>query len=30
MKKVIEVRRNEAYAAKADTDLNSPSSEVSS
>ncbi|XP_010136241.1 PREDICTED: protein scribble homolog [Buceros rhinoceros silvestris] len=27
MKKVIEVRRNEAYAAKADTDLNSPSSE---
>ncbi|XP_075561025.1 protein scribble homolog isoform X3 [Pelecanus crispus] len=27
MKKVIEVRRNEAYAAKPDTDLNSPNSE---
>ncbi|XP_072707751.1 protein scribble homolog isoform X8 [Ciconia boyciana] len=27
MKKVIEVRRNEVYAAKPDTDLNSPNSE---
>lgn len=29
MKKVIEVRRNEAYAAKPDMDLDSPNSEVS-